>query len=212
MVDRGELVNDHGRYELTGALLSRQRRQEASLEPRRRDWDGFWDMRIVPTGSRASAERATLRRALTHLRLEEWREGVWMRPDNLDRDRLPDDRAIAEAQTQRFASVPHIDSVDLAYELFAVEDWSNSARDLLEEMDRTIDALNAGDHDAVASSFALSAAVVRHLVADPLLPDELLDDDWPADRLRASYRDYNKAYRSLLAQRTGSTNGVKSHF
>ena len=45
----------------------------------------------------------------------------------------------------------------------------------------------------------LSAAVLRHFNADPLLPRELLDRRWPGDALRADYERYDRAYKDLLA-------------
>ena len=90
MVDRGELAHiEGGLYALTGDLLARQHRQEAGLHPTAHDWDGGWEMVVVPAGARSSAERAALRRACTHLGLGERRDGVWLRPANLDPDRLP---------------------------------------------------------------------------------------------------------------------------
>jgi phenylacetic acid degradation operon negative regulatory protein len=32
--------------------------------------------------------------------------------------------------------------------------------------------------------------MVRHLLTDPVLPDELLPADWPGARLRAAYHDF----------------------
>ena len=51
---------------------------------------------------------------------------------------------------------------------------------------------------ALAPGFELAAAVLRHLVADPLLPDDLVPDDWPAAALRADHRDYDREYRTVL--------------
>jgi phenylacetic acid degradation operon negative regulatory protein len=45
----------------------------------------------------------------------------------------------------------------------------------------------------------LSAAVLRHLQADPLLPGELLPRRWPGAELRALYDDFDAAYRAVLA-------------
>ena len=45
----------------------------------------------------------------------------------------------------------------------------------------------------------MSAAVLRHFQADPLLPAELLDRHWPGARLRADYDRYDAAYRGALA-------------
>ena len=42
-----------------------------------------------------------------------------------------------------------------------------------------LDALAPDGPEALAPGFELSAAVLRHLQADPLLPAELLPADWP---------------------------------
>ena len=38
--------------------------------------------------------------------------------------------------------------------------------------------------------FVMAAAMVRHLLTDPVLPDELLPAQWPGARLRAAYNDF----------------------
>ena len=43
----------------------------------------------------------------------------------------------------------------------------------------------------------LSAAVLRHLLADPLLPPELLPSGWCGDELRHDYDRYDVAFKSL---------------
>jgi phenylacetic acid degradation operon negative regulatory protein len=35
-----------------------------------------------------------------------------------------------------------------------------------------------------------AAAMVRHLLTDPVLPDELLPDDWPGAALRDAYNTF----------------------
>ena len=44
----------------------------------------------------------------------------------------------------------------------------------------------------------MAAAALRHLAADPLLPPELLADDWPGDGLRAGYERFDEVYRRVL--------------
>jgi phenylacetic acid degradation operon negative regulatory protein len=61
-----------------------------------------------------------------------------------------------------------------------------------------VDALERGDTAALRPGFELSAAVLRHLVADPLLPIELLPRRWPGDPLRATYDRFDRSYRRLL--------------
>jgi phenylacetic acid degradation operon negative regulatory protein len=50
----------------------------------------------------------------------------------------------------------------------------------------------------LAPGFVLSAAVLRHLQADPLLPTALLPGDWPAADLRATYTGWDHNYRAVL--------------
>ena len=50
----------------------------------------------------------------------------------------------------------------------------------------------------MAPGFELSAAVLRHLQADPLLPAELLSADWPGAPLRATYDQWDARYRTTL--------------
>jgi len=199
MVDRGELRRDgEGVYELRGPLLERQGRQEAGLAPTTRPWSGEWEIHVVRTGSRESTERAALRRAAHHLGLRERRDGVWLRPDNLDPDRLPDDRSILTGQADRFVGRPveGAGASRLAGELFDLESWATRARHLRDEMS---EMLASGRPASLSAGFELAAMVLRHLVADPLLPVELCPPGWPAVTLRADYDEYDVAYRSQLS-------------
>ena len=54
--------------------------------------------------------------------------------------------------------------------------------------------------EALAPGFELSAAVLRHLQADPLLPDELLPGGWPGAPLRGAYDLWDARYRSTLRE------------
>ncbi len=70
---------------------------------------------------------------------------------------------------------------DLAAALWDLPGWAKAGRRLLREMDRAKD---------IPEQFAVAAAMVRHLLTDPVLPAALLPDDWPADRLRDAYADF----------------------
>ena len=59
-------------------------------------------------------------------------------------------------------------------------------------------ALTPDHAEALAPGFELSAAVLRHLQADPLLPGELLPAAWPGARLRADYDRWDARYRTTL--------------
>jgi len=199
MVERGELINRDGTYELSGALRERQDRQEASFAPLIRQWSGDWELFVITRGARPSSDRAALRAAFAHLRIVEQRDGIWLRPDNLDPARLPAERAVLNGQVDRWIGRPDLAPERVAADLFDTDQWTEAALRLVDSMDETEPALMANDHSALASSFVLSAEVVRHLVADPMLPAELLTNDWPGPALRERYRNYNLAYRAVLA-------------
>lgn len=200
MVERGELRRvDPADYALAGALLERQQRQEAGLAPVVRDWDGQWDIVVVRGGRRDSAERHALRQAAGHLGLRERRDGTWLRPANLDPGRLPAARAVLEAQADHFLGRPtDVEPGMLVAELFDLDPWADEARRLLAAMTDRLAELDSAA-PPLAAGFELAAAALRHQVADPLLPAELLPDDWPGPALRAGYHTYNAAYRRELS-------------
>ena len=183
MVGVGDLVRSHDGYRLSDRLLARQRRQDAALHPVTREWDGTWlTVAVTAVGADARA-RATLRLALQRNRFAELREGVWLRPDNLAEE-VPAEAAGLVRVLRARDDAP----ADLAATLWDLPGWSQAGRRLLREMDR------AG---GVPERFAVAAAMVRHLLTDPVLPAELLPADWPADELRAAYA----AFAALLVSR-----------
>jgi phenylacetic acid degradation operon negative regulatory protein len=176
MVSAGDLVRSSDGYRLSARLLARQRRQDAALAPVSRDWDGDWITVVVTAVGTDARSRAILRTALQDSRFAELREGVWMRPDNLA-DGVP-----VEADGRVWVLLSRDDRpADLAARLWDLPGWADTARRLLREMDSATD---------IPGRFAVAAAMVRHLLGDPVLPDELLPGDWPADRLRAAYVEF----------------------
>ncbi|WP_030616003.1 PaaX family transcriptional regulator C-terminal domain-containing protein [Streptomyces fulvoviolaceus] len=179
MVAGGDLRRTDTVYRLSDRLLERQRRQDDAVHPRTRAWSGDWEMVVITATGRGPAERADLRARLTALRLAELREGVWLRPTNLRRT-LPDDLdQVAERCTAR----PDRPADELAGTLWPLDTWSATGRALL---DRAARAARPADR------FTVFAAVVRHLLADPVLPAELLPADWPGAALRTAYADYRR--------------------
>ena len=184
MVAAGELSQVDGRYRLSGHLLERQARQEVSRRPVRRRWRGGWRTAVVTAERRrTAAARAELRTAMTRARYAELREGVWLRPDNLD------DAAVPTADIEWLTATPDVDGAVLAARLWDLDGWAAIAERLREDM-----ADGVGD---LAPAFVLSAAVLRHLQADPLLPDELLPAGWPGDALRRDYDAFDAAFKSV---------------
>ena len=201
MVAAGELEPVGGSYELAGHLLARQQRQIASrsTDPTRRRWTGEWELLVVAGGGRRTArERARLRDAMGQRKLAEDREGVWLRPANLDAGRAPEAAAVVDDQCSRFLARPDGDDpAALAARLWDLAGWARTADELRRAMAVDVDRLEAGDTSALAPTFVVSAAVVRHHVADPQLPAELCPAGWPGDDLRTEYERYDLAFKQV---------------
>lgn len=179
MAAAGDLRRTDTGYRLSERLLERQRRQDEAVGPHTRAWDGDWEMVVITATGRGPADRAELRTGLTALRLAELREGVWLRPANLRRP-LP---AGLDRVAERYASRPGRPAGELAASLWSLDAWSATARALLAHVDRA---------RRPADRLAAFAAVVRHLLADPVLPPELLPPDWPGTALRDAYTAYQR--------------------
>jgi phenylacetic acid degradation operon negative regulatory protein len=202
MVARGELNAEVGRYRLTGALVERSLAQEAGRHPRPEPWQGAWQLAVVTSERRSAADRAALRQAMARLHLAEWRQGVWIRPHNLGSpDRLAEAARVAGGQcTWLTAALGDQGPGDaaLAARLWDLDRWAADARDLEQEMAATMPSLRAGDAGELRDGFLLAAAVLRLLVADPLLPEPLLPADWPGAALRPQYDDFEGALQDVL--------------
>ncbi|MCC5952115.1 MAG: PaaX domain-containing protein, C- domain protein [Acidimicrobiia bacterium] len=201
MLRSGELASEPeaGAYRLGGRLLERQRRQQEARVVASGDWDGRWWHAVVVGPARAAAERAALRAAMATLHVAELREGVWLRPDNLRADRHPASGSVVAEQCTVFRSEPELDPATLAASLWDLEGWASRAESYRERLEASVGALVEGDQEAIAPGFVLSAAVLRHLLVDPLLPPALLPCDWPGDALRRTYDGYDDAFKTAWA-------------
>lgn len=187
MVSAGELAIYDGSYRLTGHLLARQTRQDISRKPPRWGWDGRWRMAVVVADRRPPEDRAALRASLVAARYAELREGVWTRPDN-----LPGERPVAPGC--EWIKATFDDPVETAASLWDLSGWIERAATLVSELERWSPRLVAEGIDVLAPSFVLSADVLRHLQADPLLPRELLPRSWPGEKLRKTYDAFDAAF------------------
>jgi len=176
MVSAGDLVRSEDGYRLSDRLLARQRRQDDAINPRLRRWDGTWTTLVITSIGTDARTRAALRTTLQHNRFGELREGVWMRPDNLDAS-LPDG-VLARGRELRSRDD---DPTELAARLWDLSGWARVGHELLDEMNSATD---------VPGQFITAAAMVRHLLTDPVLPPELLPDNWPGAALREAYNTF----------------------
>lgn len=176
MVAAGDLVRSDDGYRLSDRLLNRQRRQDNALYPRTRDWDGGWITLVITAVGMDARARATLRNTLQSRRFGELREGVWLRPDNLE-DELP----VEIAERVRVLHARDDDPVELARRLWDLAAWAATGQRRLDEMSAARD---------IPGRFRAAAAIVRHLLTDPVLPKELLPARWPGADLRQAYTDF----------------------
>jgi phenylacetic acid degradation operon negative regulatory protein len=187
MVSAGDLIRSADGYKLSDRLLARQRRQDDAMRPRARAWHGDWITLIVTSVGTDARTRAALRTTMHHKRFGELREGVWMRPDNVDLELDPE-----VAARVRLLKARDDAPAQLAGQLWDLPAWAAAGHRLLDEMACATD---------VPSRFVVAAAMVRHLLTDPVLPAELLPAEWPGARLRAAYHDF----ATELAQRRDVT-------
>jgi phenylacetic acid degradation operon negative regulatory protein len=176
MVSAGDLIRSADGYRLSDRLLARQRRQDEAMRPRTRAWRGYWHVLIVTSVGTDARTRAALRTTMHHKRFGVLREGVWMRPDNLDLG-LDSDVAARVRVLKARDDAP----AELAGQLWDLPAWTETGHRLLDGM-----AAATG----IPGRFVVAAAMVRHLLTDPMLPAELLPADWPGARLRAAYHDF----------------------
>lgn len=181
----GEVTGADGRYRLTGRLRERQRRQDESRSPQVRAWDGTWLVAVVGPGDRSRAERASLRAALESIRYAPLRDGTWTRPANLVHEPPVDVAEQCRFFTGRFDG----DDTALVATLWDLRRWAAVAKRLADEMESA---------SSPAEQFTIAAAILRHLLTDPLLPDELLPGTWPGTALRDAYDEFGRAFQQLL--------------
>lgn len=190
MAAKGEIERRDSTYRLAGPLARRQARQAQSLAPRLAPWRGDWRVAMVVASGRDAATRAELRAGMRRLHLAERREGVWMRPDNLDLD-VP---ARLRRQCEWLQARPDDDPAALAERLFRADRWAGRAGSLGHRLDAATEALDARGAEVIGPAFVAGAAALRHIGADPLLPPELLAADWPGRALRRQYATYQAAF------------------
>lgn len=176
MVAAGDLVRSEDGYRLSDRLLDRQRRQDDALHPRTRDWDGSWTTLVTTAVGMDARARAALRNTLQINRFGELREGVWLRPANLEGE-LPAEIAERVRVLQSRDDAPG----ELAQGLWDLPSWAATGHRLLDGLAVATD---------VPGRFRVAAAIVRHLLTDPVLPEELLPARWPGAELRKAYADF----------------------
>jgi phenylacetic acid degradation operon negative regulatory protein len=188
LLGAGEVTAEDGVYTLAPHHLERLRAQHEAIAPRLRPWNGQWETVVIVESGRDATDRARLRNDLSRARLAELREGVWMRPANLERPRFSDAHT-----TTLLSQLAEPDRVlDLLWDL---EAWAERGHALL--------AASVGP-ELDGRRLAAVAALVRHLRTDPALPRELTPPHWPAEAMRSAYDDYRTQLGAHYAHLEGA--------
>jgi phenylacetic acid degradation operon negative regulatory protein len=192
MVSAGELQGRDGRYQLAGRLLERQRAQDAGRHDPDRAWDGHWHSIVAAADQRDLAERRRFRTVMGNHRFGELRPDIWMRPANLPAPPAPGDWIVTTGR------LDGIDPDVLRDRLWRLDELRATATSLHADLDRIQTSVDWSDAAAIPLVFTTSAAVVRFLRAEPLLPPTLVPDDWPVPPLRIAYDAVEQAFQRQL--------------
>lgn len=193
LVASGDLIADDGRYRLTGPLLDRQGAQDAGRRSPLTTWDGRWHTIVAGADQRDLAERRRFRATMANHRFGELRPDIWMRPSNLARPRI---------ETDWIVSTGELDGIlpeRLIERLWDLGEIAAHASALLAEMDAMRASVGWDDVASIPELFTTSAAVVRFLRNEPLLPAALTPPDWPVDAVRAAYDTFEADHQRLLS-------------
>jgi phenylacetic acid degradation operon negative regulatory protein len=196
MLKNKELKVSGNDYELASVKhLQRQVRQLESLKPKYKIWDkNSWVLAVVTQSNRNPTERALLREDLKFHKFGELKEGVWLRPDNLEENYIKDHKHLSW-----FKSIPEDDHNKLCGKLFKIKAWNSTSLTLTEQIKGLTSFMEAGDTTRLKDSFIIMAKTLRHVQDDPLLPEEFLPKDWVGVELREIYFRFDKLFRNLMA-------------
>ncbi|WP_309231597.1 PaaX domain-containing protein, C- domain protein [Nocardia sp. SYP-A9097] len=183
LVSGDELLRTAEGFRLSARLLERRQRVLHEVEQQTVPWNGDWEMVVITGTGRDPVDRASLRSRLSRLRLAELREGVWMRPANLLR---PLDMRAEPVRV--LTGSPMGNPGELLGALWDLPAWEADSVRLLELMERA---------ESPVDRFTVATAIVRHLLADPVLPQELRPDPWSAGLVHAAWMAYQGEFVSI---------------
>jgi phenylacetic acid degradation operon negative regulatory protein len=190
LVGSGDLTVDDQGYELTGRLLERKRAQDTGRRAPRATWDGSWWVVLVTVANRDVRARREFRTHMINARMGELRPECWLRPSNIDD---PVGLSDLDGVVVVRGALAGLDAAAMARSVWDLDTIAARCRWLLARLGappRTVTAL--------PDAMLVSAAVVRFLREEPLLPAALTPDRWPVDELRRVYREYDRTFGRVL--------------
>lgn len=153
-----------------------------TAEQRVRDWNGGYI--AVHCGALGRSDRAALRarrRALDMLGFREFERGLYLRPDNIERDLDAVRGRLYQVGLERQASVFAATGFDDVREARVRRLWDGKAlsanyRKLRQQLEDWMQGADALSPEAGAREvFLIGGRAIRHVVYDPLLPSPFVD-------------------------------------
>ncbi len=187
-----DLVTTDGRYRLAPRLMERQGAQDEGRRAPVSDWDGQWHTVVPVDDQRDLADRRRFRSTMANRRYGELRPDIWTRPSNLGPPPIDPNWIVTTG------SIDGIDPDRLVARLWRLDALATEAHRLLGEMAVRRERCDWDDPLAIPELFTTSAAVVRFLHREPLLPVGLTPNDWPVAEIRTIYDRFEADHQRLL--------------
>lgn len=197
--------DERGRYRLgvaahavSGAIRS-WRRLDDQLATWRHGWAAVHRARIGPRRARRSGDQS-----LVFLGFREFEPGLFVRPDNLKGSIGELRRQLVGLGLEDSAKVFGLTDLDPVSEARARGLWdpdalSSAYREACEALAQSLSRLSEGPAtDAMTETFHLGGRVIRQLVLDPLLPEEMAPAA-PRQALVTQMREYDAFGRGCWA-------------
>ncbi len=197
MASAGEADGAGGGYQLAGRLAARQDRQTASRRATTLPWDGSWELAVVDAdGRRSAADRAACATPSPRCAWSSSARACGRDPTTSTQGRLPapgPSPTVVPALARRHAR-PRAGPRRAVRPAGVAGRRRRAAR----RDGRAPARLERGRHRGARLGFVTSAAVLRHLQHDPLLPRPSSSPRLAGDELRSEYDRYDAAYRAVL--------------
>jgi phenylacetic acid degradation operon negative regulatory protein len=131
---------------------------------------------------------------MANARLGELRPDTWLRPANLAGPAVEMGTIVVRGPVEGEAADA------LARRLWNLDAIAARCAGLLEVIEDGSKALVERPAASIPRAIIAAAAVIRFLRAEPLLPRVLTPPDWPVDRLRRRYAEFDRAFGRALRQ------------